>query len=72
MLFLPAGWFHEVTSHSATTKSDANGADGGHLALNFWCHPPDTASFDSPYSSTFWEQEWIAREVAVGGVPAEE
>jgi hypothetical protein len=30
MLFLPASWFHEVTSYSVE-------GDGHHLALNYWC-----------------------------------
>ena len=34
MLYLPCGWFHEVRSYG-------NSKDGGHLALNYWFHPPD-------------------------------
>jgi hypothetical protein len=51
MLYLPAGWFHEVTSYSSasgpvpgavTGSSTGAGLDGcTHLALNFWYHPPD-------------------------------
>lgn len=33
MLYLPASWFHEVTS-SATGSEP-------HMALNYWMHPPD-------------------------------
>ncbi len=58
MLYLPAGWFHEVTSFSDYASESggaakANGkANGGgeapsssrlHLALNYWFHPPDNA-----------------------------
>jgi Cupin-like domain len=51
MLYLPAGWFHEVRS-SAETGS-------GHMALNYWFHPPDAlSSFDRPYSTDFWKQDW--------------
>ncbi|WFD34146.1 hypothetical protein MCUN1_000982 [Malassezia cuniculi] len=32
MLYLPAGWFHEVTSR---------GTEGVHMAFNYWMHPPD-------------------------------
>ena len=34
MLYLPCGWFHEV-------QSFGSGEEGGHLALNYWFHPPD-------------------------------
>ena len=33
LLYLPAGWFHEVFSESS--------GSGGHLALNYWLRPPD-------------------------------
>jgi len=42
-LYLPAGWFHEVTSLSANTDY--------HMALNYWFHPPDKLSdFNGPYT----------------------
>ena len=52
MLYLPAGWFHEVTSFSDKGSSM-------HLALNYWFHPPDNlqpglAGFDRPYTSGYW------------------
>lgn len=55
-LYLPAGWFHEVTSIS-TDKS------GGHMALNYWFHPPDNLvrgedGFLRPYVCKFWEDVW--------------
>ena len=50
MLFLPCGWFHEVTSFSP--KDDRN---HGHMAFNFWFHPPSTTDFDHPYDDDFWE-----------------
>lgn len=34
-LYLPAGWFHEVTS----TGDDKTGL---HMALNYWFYPPDS------------------------------
>ena len=61
MLYLPAGWFHEVSS------------SGAHCALNYWYHPPRCESDDGPRSggdeqpcferpygraSAFWEREW--------------
>lgn len=50
VLFMPAGWWHDVTSYS----------DGGeaHSAVNAWFHPPDAASFDAPYSDGLWERDW--------------
>ncbi|OQR98591.1 hypothetical protein ACHHYP_08383 [Achlya hypogyna] len=57
MLYLPASWFHEVTSFTADGASNA-----GHLALNYWYHPPDvTSSFDMPYSNSFWPDDFAAR-----------
>eukprot|EP00316_Scyphosphaera_apsteinii_P016278 CAMPEP_0119317842 /NCGR_PEP_ID=MMETSP1333-20130426/44514_1 /TAXON_ID=418940 /ORGANISM="Scyphosphaera apsteinii, Strain RCC1455" /LENGTH=403 /DNA_ID=CAMNT_0007323901 /DNA_START=189 /DNA_END=1400 /DNA_ORIENTATION=- len=47
MLYLPCGWFHEVTSY------------GEHIALNYWFHPPDRSTFEKPYThASFWENEW--------------
>lgn len=46
MLYLPCGWFHEVTSV------------GEHCALNFWFHPPDTHCYARPYrQAKFWKRE---------------
>ncbi len=78
MLYLPASWFHEVTSYSSsstkkeglspsssssssTTCHDDVDVDSGHLALNYWYHPPDTATFATPYSSPFWPRDFAAR-----------
>lgn len=54
MLYLPAGWFHEVTSFSNPEPDQATSTSGGltletspdkpasfHMALNYWLHPPD-------------------------------
>lgn len=35
MLYLPASWWHEVTSEATPEESDI------HMALNWWFHPPD-------------------------------
>lgn len=65
MLFLPAGWFHEVTSYSnstATTGDDKNN-DGDplgdcHMALNYWYHPLDAPNnYANPYQDDFWKKE---------------
>lgn len=65
MLYIPAGWFHEVRSRSA--PADPSCADyyepgrGGHLALNYWFHPPDGDSFQQPYRSDFWRRDFEER-----------
>lgn len=51
MLYLPASWWHEVTSSSA-----ADG-DAVHMAFNYWFYPPNKLeSFERPYEDTLiWE-----------------
>lgn len=53
MLYLPAGWFHEVRSVGAPPL--------GHMAMNYWFHPPDGNAFAEPYSSQFWKKDWECR-----------
>ncbi|KAH9852873.1 Clavaminate synthase-like protein [Lenzites betulinus] len=57
MLYLPASWWHEVTS---TSSGDV------HMAFNYWFYPPDALdSFDVPYRDT---QVWdYLREKSAGG-----
>ena len=56
LLYLPAGWFHNVTSKGNPA------ADGIHMAMNYWMHPPDTdGTFEKPYVSEFWLRDWEAR-----------
>lgn len=67
VLFLPAGWFHEVTSFSELGGSDAASSHllpNAHVALNYWFHPPDSNNFDTPYSSCFWPLEWASQAAA--------
>lgn len=52
ILYLPASWFHEVTSY---------GGQKGHLAMNYWFHPPDGDSFELPYSTDFWPNDYKDR-----------
>jgi hypothetical protein len=68
MLFLPAGWFHEVTSYSdehgkADGAEDVSRQGGVHMAFNYWFHPPDTVNgtFEEPYCDHFWEKDWEKR-----------
>ncbi|CAJ1956551.1 unnamed protein product [Cylindrotheca closterium] len=52
-LYLPASWFHEVRSF---------GGKGGHLAMNYWFHPPDAAdNFEKPYTTNFWPNDFEQR-----------
>ncbi|TFY54222.1 hypothetical protein EVJ58_g8987 [Rhodofomes roseus] len=49
MLYLPASWWHEVTSSS-------DGEEDVHMALNWWFYPPDADSFEEPYEDkAVWE-----------------
>jgi hypothetical protein len=64
MLYIPAGWFHEVRSRSAPGVSAGSGYEegrGGHLALNYWFHPPDGQDFQRPYTTDFWKQDFEQR-----------
>ena len=44
MLYLPASWWHEVTS-----SSPDNSKSNVHMAFNYWFYPPDGLRFDEPY-----------------------
>eukprot|EP00941_MAST-03F_sp_MAST-3F-sp1_P006255 g6255.t1 len=77
MLFLPAGWFHEVSSLSRSDEKCrddfsceaedsvtgvANVGKCGHFAMNFWFHPPTETNFDTPYGEdSFWHRDWEHR-----------
>lgn len=52
MLYIPCGWFHEVQSLGG----------GGHIALNYWFHPPDNNKFEQPYENNFWRQTFETRK----------
>ena len=68
MLYLPAGWFHEVTSESVAGDGEY------HMAFNYWFHPPDAPHYESPYTSSFWTWDWQKRMDAGcdGGPPESE
>ena len=59
MLYLPASWWHEVTSSS-------DGEADVHMALNWWFYPPDSDSFEEPYEDkAIWERlRQNAREIS--------
>lgn len=50
MLYLPTGWFHEVTSL-------AEGSGGAHVALNWWFVPP-TGKKENPYPDDYWKEDY--------------
>lgn len=54
MLYLPTGWFHEVTS---TTDKDTS-PDNIHIAVNYWFYPPDGKSFEKPYLDQYWKNDF--------------
>lgn len=68
-LFLPASWFHEVTSSSG-------GGEVAHTAVNYWFHPPDNLDLAAeagaeqagrfPYTSEFWGYMWNSRVARCG------
>lgn len=67
-LYLPAGWFHEVISINRTAeKEDLS----GHLAINYWLHPPDNLKkgekgFCKPYHQEFWNDVWNSGMIRLG------
>lgn len=71
-LYLPTGWFHEVTSFSAEQQQDRH---QGHMAFSYWFHPPDNLSpdvvgFGKPYTSGFWPALWATRLPQLRSAPA--
>ena len=71
MLYMPASWFHEVTSYTTTTEPDSSDSalDSGHLAFNYWMFPPDGSQFEQPYTDTFWQRRWESIQRGEVGVP---
>jgi hypothetical protein len=60
-LYLPASWFHEVTS-----GSDSSTQEGVHTALNYWMCPPTVNSFEEPYEDKYWEEYWNGIQELIG------
>ncbi|RDX43373.1 Clavaminate synthase-like protein [Lentinus brumalis] len=69
MLYLPASWWHEVTS---TSPDDAKEGDV-HMAFNYWFYPPDALDdFEKPYEdSLVWSYLRDKGRPGSGDVPAE-
>ncbi|ODV81609.1 Clavaminate synthase-like protein [Suhomyces tanzawaensis NRRL Y-17324] len=61
MLYLPAGWFHEVSSFGEDDK------DNVHVALNYWFIPPNTDDPARPYSDEYWTQDWERTQECIEG-----
>lgn len=57
MLYLPAGWFHEVTSFG-------DEANPQHVALNWWFVPP-TGTSSQPYEDAYWAEDFQATLAAL-------
>ena len=78
MLYLPASWYHEVTSSSSPPfgqQQDSDGqAPGGskvHMALNYWFHPPDALEFEPVEprrASTAGSQGRASSDIVVPGL----
>lgn len=57
MLYLPCGWFHEVTSCGLASSSPSGSTT--HMAFNYWFHPPSNLENpNQPYESGYWEDVW--------------
>ena len=58
-LYLPAGWFHSVTSTSSISSPEAP-----HIAFNYWFHPPSSKGRfgRSEGENSFWRDDWKARK----------
>lgn len=56
-LYLPAGWFHEVSSFGSDT-SNSPWSDNVHTALNYWFAPPNCSSYDNPYRDSYWKEDF--------------
>ncbi|KAI0071519.1 Clavaminate synthase-like protein [Panus rudis PR-1116 ss-1] len=55
MLYLPASWWHEVTSFSSPAGENGKDPDV-HMAFNYWFYPPNAKTFEQPYEDTLvWE-----------------
>ncbi|CCH42220.1 Hypoxia-inducible factor 1-alpha inhibitor [Wickerhamomyces ciferrii] len=60
LLYLPAGWFHEVTSYGSNdelneTNEDKDN-DNTHIAINYWFAPPN--DFNKTYKDEYWRQDF--------------
>ncbi|KAK6877523.1 JmjC domain-containing protein 4 [Candida tropicalis] len=61
MLYLPAGWFHEVSSFGNEKYDD----QGVHIAINYWFIPPNKNQVDNCYQDDYWTEDWKKTESAI-------
>ena len=69
MLYLPASWWHEVTSTSPVDAKEG----GVHMAFNYWFYPPDALdNYEKPYKdSMVWSYLRSKGKPARSDVPEE-
>ncbi|KAI5956519.1 hypothetical protein KGF54_000994 [Candida jiufengensis] len=75
MLYLPAGWFHEVSSYGDIVKEQQNTIEqineessNIHIALNYWFVPPNNMDFNKPYKDSYWKEDWEVTKKALDGL----
>ncbi|SCU82209.1 LAFA_0C09802g1_1 [Lachancea sp. 'fantastica'] len=65
MLYLPAGWFHEVTSFGSLDAKDLK--DQIHIAANYWFIPPNGVDLVNLYSheDNYWHTDFERTRAAL-------
>ncbi|SCU91122.1 LADA_0F08218g1_1 [Lachancea dasiensis] len=65
MLYLPTGWFHEVTSFGKQGSSTLE--DQIHVAVNYWFAPPNGTTTDNlyPNKDNYWSLDYERTMTAV-------
>ncbi|QLL34109.1 hypothetical protein HG536_0F04350 [Torulaspora globosa] len=61
MLYLPTGWFHEVTSYGDDGKEDKN----VHVAANYWFIPPTGRDISNVYLDSYWPNDFAITQRAL-------
>lgn len=61
MLYLPTGWFHEVTSYGDNDKNDKN----VHVAANYWLIPPTGRDISNVYLDSYWPNDYAITQRAL-------
>lgn len=63
MLYLPTGWFHEVSSFANETVR--SNEDRIHIAVNYWFAPPNGSSPEKLYADTYWMEDFELTKRAI-------
>ncbi|ODV64795.1 Clavaminate synthase-like protein [Hyphopichia burtonii NRRL Y-1933] len=58
-LYLPTGWFHEVSSFAQDELNPT------HIAINYWFIPPTEFFFHTPYKDTYWQEDFDANKASI-------